>query len=564
MIKLNKKGLSVVELIVSFVLCLLVFIFIIQVVTAVEELYINLGIKTELLNKQALISEKMNAKLDNETILIKSCGDDCLIFFYRDQSFQKMQIDKNENTFIIGDDVFDFNGLGFVDSLKATVASDYAYSMSILTISLDIKNSIFDSGKYVIKSYLQYNSDEVVYSPSNSKKAEIFLLGPAVSYKFSEDLFIEPGWIVYYPSGKITINENDVKSSGIEYDSDDNGFVRYQGVGEAAGSEKTRTIRNYKIAKDYIVDAYENGSSEIYLYSELGRYVYKGDNPNNYLAIGSKLFRIISLDIQPHYVIGEDGKVVTINGEKQKENKYLIKVLSEDYLKDENGNATLPYGTRNDFSGWERKICNGDDCYIERQYMNSLVNDVYLQGLLNTGAGRLQIKNGTFNTGTVGPNYLFNGFGIVGNVRYEWQSKEIFDEEGYGSSTEPGKWDGICVDDVCAPNAGIMSLTDVLFASADPGCLDTIVIQGGVKCSNDNWIWRQQAVGAEQTFYRLMTRVTFKNTWLLSEINYLSAHDSTGEFKTRVALYLDADLYIMGSGTKDSPYVLYTMKKENN
>ena len=58
--KVNNKGLSVVELIVSFVLCILVFIFIIQVVSSVEELYLNLGIKTQLLNKQTLISEKLN------------------------------------------------------------------------------------------------------------------------------------------------------------------------------------------------------------------------------------------------------------------------------------------------------------------------------------------------------------------------------------------------------------------------------------------------------------------------------------------------------------------------
>ena len=71
---MDNKGLSVVELIVSFVLCILVFVFIVQVVSSVEELYINLGIKTELLNKQSLISEEMNNKFsDNKTILIKEC-----------------------------------------------------------------------------------------------------------------------------------------------------------------------------------------------------------------------------------------------------------------------------------------------------------------------------------------------------------------------------------------------------------------------------------------------------------------------------------------------------------
>jgi len=577
--KINNKGLSVVELIVSFVLCLLVFIFIIQVVSSVEELYINLGIKTELLNRQALISEKINNKfLDNKTILIKSCGDDCLTFFYKNQTSEKLQIDKNNNNFIIGNDVFNFSGLGFVDSLSANITSDYAYSHSILTISLNIKNSVFDDGKYIIKAYLQFNNDEVVYSPSTSNKAEIFLLGPAVSYKFSEDLFVEPGWIVYYPSGKITINAADVKSSGLNYDSDNNAFIKYTGTGEAAGSEKTRTIKNYKLAKDYIIDSYEkSANSGIYLYSELGRYVYKGENPNNYIALGNKLFRIISLDIQSQYVIGEDGKVLTIDGIKQKENKYLLKVVSDNYLEDEEGEQLIPFGASDSsspiyyVSPWSREICATESCYTESQYINTLVNNVYLKSLLNTGTGKQQIKNGTFNVGNVDrKTYRFSAYGIYSGdqTRYSYSAKEIYEVEGadftYAGTTDPGKWNGECVDDVCEPNAAILSLTDILFSSSNAECLDTIVIQNGVKCVHDNWLWSQKSDTEDRQVYRLMTRASHNLTWLLTELNYLSQQTVTEKYRTKPTLYLDADLYIMGSGTKESPYVLYTMKKGNN
>ena len=575
--KIGNKGLSVVELIVSFVLCILVYIFIIQVVSALEELYVNLGIKTALLNRQTIISEKINSKLtDNKIVLVKNCGEDCLIFFHEDNTFNKIQINKEKNTFIVDEDTYDFSGLGFVDSLTASVTNDYAYSEAILTIDLNIKNSIFDDNKYIIRAYYQYNVNETVYSSSSSNKAEIFLLGPAVSYKFSEDLFIEPGWIVFYPSGRVVINGDDVKSSGLEYDKDGNAFVRYTGVGDAAGSEKTRTIQSYKTAKDFIIDSYSsNSNGDIYLYSELGRYVYKGSDPNNYIAIGSKLFRIISLDIQQQYQTDEDGRIIVVDGVKQKENKYLLKVMSNNFLTDETGNELLPFGTIQDaahplfyMSAWYKNICNNNNCVEEGQYINNLVNDVYLQGLLNTGAGKLQIRNGTFNVGLVDwTTYRLSGFGVT--RVFEYSAKEIFEVEGaditWGDgTTDLGKWNGDCNGEFCNPNAGIMSLTDILFASSDADCLDTIVIDNGVECVFDNWIWHQKGDTETRQFYRLMTRSTINTTWLLSELNYLSTKLPYDEYRTRATLYLDADLYIMGSGTKDSPYILYTMKKANN
>ena len=574
--KVNNKGLSVVELIVSFVLCILVFIFIIQVVSSVEELYLNLGIKTQLLNKQTLISEKLNNTFkENKTVLIKNCGNDCLTFFYKNNTSMKMQIDKAKNNFIFGDDVYNFDGLGFVDSLTITANNDYAYHEGILIINLNIKNSTFDNGKYLIKALYQFNSGETIYSASNSNKAEIFLLGPAVSYKFTEDLFIEPGWIVYYPNGEITINSNDVVPSKIDFDNDGNGFIRYQGVGNAAGVEKIRTIKNYETAKGRILNLYEKTpSAGLYYYDGTGRYVYKGTNPDNYLAIGSKVFRIISLDIQSQYVLDENNHVVVVNGEKQKETKYLLKVVSNDYISDETNNNVLPFGNAPagtrlfNMSAWSRKYCNSSNCTFERQYINALVNDIYLQSLLNTGTGNLQIKNGTFNVGSVDfHQYHLSTIYSGSNEQLSYEAKTIYDIEGadvtWGNgSTDPGKWSGDCNSDVCPPNAAILSLTDILFASSDPGCLNNVVVDNGVRCAQSNWLWRQKSDEQDRMEYRLMTRINYTNTWLLTEQNFLSTQDVTHRYRTKATLYLDADLYIMGNGTIENPYVLYTIEKD--
>lgn len=566
--KVNNKGLSVVELIVSFVLCILVFVFIIQVVSAIEELYINLGIKTELLNKQSLISEQLNNKFEtNKTILIKSCGDDCLTFFYKDNTFEKMQIDKAANNFIFGDEIYNFNGLGFVDGI--TINDEPAYNRGILTINLNIKNSIFDNGKYIIKALYQYSNSDTIYSPTTSDKAEIFLLGPAVSYKFSEELFIEPGWIVYYPDGRIVINSPDVKASGLSFDNDGNGFITYTGINEVAGASKVRTIKNYETAKTRILNLYEkSNNSGLYYYDGTGRYVYKGENPNNYLTIGSKVFRIISLEVQEKYSLDEDGHVIVVDGEKQKESKYLLKVVSNDYVENEESNNMLPFSmvpyesVLFNSSVWSKKVCDGDNCRIEKQYLNSVVNDIYLQALLNTGAGKLQIMNGTFNVGVVDWNQYFHLSLSASSDpnEYTYQAKAIYDAEGsdvtWGNgTTDPGKWSGNCLEDVCPPNAAILSLTDVLFAGGASTCENSIKIQGAVHCVFDNWIWKQSVNRDE---YRLLTRDNYTNTWMLTEQNFLSAQSVMTSYKARATMFLDADLYIMGSGTAENPYTLYT------
>ncbi len=562
---MDKKGLSVVELIVSFVLCILVFIFIIQIVSSIEELYINLGIKTNLLNKQSLIAEDINNKFYNtKTLLIKKCDTDCFTFFYKDNTSEKMFIDKESNTFHFGENTYSFQNLGFVDGLTITLTPSSNYDESILTVNLNIKNSIFDSGKYVIKAIYQFSSNETVYSANNLDGAEIFLLGPAVSYKFSEDLFIEPGWMVYYPDGTITINKNDVTPSSLEYDQDGNGYIIYTGNGAAAGQTKKRVIKNYETAKDHILDLYKNSpTSGITFYDTIGKHVYKGENPNNYILIGTNMFRIISMDLQEKYVLNDQNEEV-------KENKYLLKVVSEDILADNEGNTRLPFGNARDngpldnMSVWMKKKCNNGECVIYKQEINRIVNEEWLAKLLNTGTGKLQIVNGTFNMGLVN----WNSYNIGPNDQPKeaitnYPIKQIYDDERSDvelyEDRDEGTWHGNCLENICGPNAGILSLTDVLFAG--PKCIDNVVVEYNgsvdVKCAENNWLWPQ----LDGMQLRLMTRDNITNTWVLTDRSFFIASNVYGEFETKATIYLDADLYITGTGTKENPYSLYSIIK---
>ena len=57
-----KKGFTVVELIASFTLAIIIAVLMFQVVLIIKGIFTNSGLKTQLLNKQALISDNIYRK----------------------------------------------------------------------------------------------------------------------------------------------------------------------------------------------------------------------------------------------------------------------------------------------------------------------------------------------------------------------------------------------------------------------------------------------------------------------------------------------------------------------
>ncbi len=528
----SKKGMSVVELIVAFVLCILVFVFIMQVVATIEELYLNLGVKTELLNKQSLISEKINEKLnDHSVMLIKKCGSDCYTFIYKDNTFEKMEINKTNNTFSFGNDIYHFNNLGKVTALTMQSNRNAAYNKGILSINLDIKNSIFEGGKYLIKAYYQYDENETAFSETRIDKPEIILFGSASDYELSVTDYKEPGWMVYYPNGTVTINSNDVTASSITVDNAGIFYITYTGTGAASGATARRDIKKLLSAKEKILNLYASQEEFINTVGGTGKYVYRGDNPNNYILVANRLFRILSLDIQNNYKLDSNNNIVTSGGNKVLEDKYLLKVVSNNYLTDTSKNVTIAYGIADDgftTSAWT----SGNNT----KYMYRLVNQVYLQELLNTGTGHVQIKNGIFHTGRVDINN-FEGLAL----------KDIYDRESLEYEGYSGTWSG-CTETKCEPNAAILSLTDVMFASGNSSCTTNASVGA---CRSNNWVLKDSEI------IRLMTRHSVDRTWAVSTSSYVDRAISS-EIRNRVTLYLDANLYMIGDGTIDNPYQLYT------
>ena len=66
---MNNKGLTVVELVVSFVLAVVIALLLFEIVFVLKDTYILVGAKSVLLNKQAVVSNHINELFENKTII---------------------------------------------------------------------------------------------------------------------------------------------------------------------------------------------------------------------------------------------------------------------------------------------------------------------------------------------------------------------------------------------------------------------------------------------------------------------------------------------------------------
>ena len=160
-----KKGFTVVELIVSFSLTMVIVVFLFQIVISLKNMYTANSLKTELLNKQAIISDKINNSFNKKTITnVTKCGSYCLNFIYSDNSSEMLKINYNENSFQFGS----YKTLLPDNSYMSNPSIDIVYSgtfledsnNSILVINIPIYSDFLKNQNYGINVMYQYNSND--------------------------------------------------------------------------------------------------------------------------------------------------------------------------------------------------------------------------------------------------------------------------------------------------------------------------------------------------------------------------------------------------------------------
>ncbi len=107
--KLNNRGFTVVELLASFILTMVIVVFLFEIVLELRNVYINETVRTDVLNKNAIIANDINKMLKSNTISNASCsGSTCTITFITDKGTENKTISVNSNMVTIGNQKVSF------------------------------------------------------------------------------------------------------------------------------------------------------------------------------------------------------------------------------------------------------------------------------------------------------------------------------------------------------------------------------------------------------------------------------------------------------------------------
>jgi len=160
---MKKNGFTVVELIVSFSLTVVITIFLVQIIMALNNLYNNSGVKTELLTKQSLISSQLNNKLSQKIILsLTDCGEHCIQFNYSDATNDILKIDYTNNTFQFGNFLTNLPNDSYFKDAKIDVVYGATIQTNVNNAILNIIIPIYSNnieGDFGVNVVYQFNSN---------------------------------------------------------------------------------------------------------------------------------------------------------------------------------------------------------------------------------------------------------------------------------------------------------------------------------------------------------------------------------------------------------------------
>ena len=221
---MNKKGFTVVELIVSFALTMLVVTFLFEMIISLKDIYVESGIKSQLLNKQAIISSKVNNDFKNKTIKIAlKCGSGCLNFFFDDNSSTKLIVDTNSNLFTYGNyttKLIDGSSFGAFDIRNETVLGvNSGDNDSFIIIKIPINHPLLKTDDFGINITYQYDSrvtsiSDISFDSSSATEDRILLKGASTMSNPSGTTWVDPGYYVAKADGAIEDTDIHVTVTG--------------------------------------------------------------------------------------------------------------------------------------------------------------------------------------------------------------------------------------------------------------------------------------------------------------------------------------------------------------
>lgn len=266
--------------------------------------------------------------------------------------------------------------------------------------------------------------------------------------------------------------------------------------------------------KELVKDDEKTGYVEDLAYAS--KYYFEGANPNNYIVLANRCFRIVNIanngNIKAIYdgYYNENGCELTSNGyamivrtafDKNTNNYYneetTIRTLIDGYIKDKNVND---------------KIDLSDD-------MDKLANATWYVGAVNTTS---------------------NLKGIVSSERTSKGNSALTNQEKYYSITS---------------KIGLANVSDFIKASSSETCvgMSSAYSNPNYECKNDNYLALEGYPTWSMNAYNDANNRTWRITGLGSLIPNLVSNDGA---YIRPVVYIKGNVLITGNGTTKDPYIV--------
>lgn len=205
---MKNKGFTVVEMLSAFTLSSIIIIILFQLIINLKELYMSSGIKTELLNKQYLMTNKIYSDLNGKQIVsIDSCinMEKCISFTYSDGLVKNLEIDEENKTIKYDNYIVKLNS--YTNFGNIIIDFDGTSEQNkIVNINVPIYNDQIKDTNFGINIVYPYSNQTVVNNTNYNYKIN------GITIKSSENTPTMENPVTYTglgATGNIYIKQND-------------------------------------------------------------------------------------------------------------------------------------------------------------------------------------------------------------------------------------------------------------------------------------------------------------------------------------------------------------------
>ncbi len=267
--------------------------------------------------------------------------------------------------------------------------------------------------------------------------------------------------------------------------------------------------------------------------TELGRYVYKGADPNNYITLGSDTYRIISVESDGTLKVIKNGSIVSMAFDTS---NTRYSTVSTDYCNSTYGckvwgskTTTLNSSGSNvttmprEVGGTEYNLPDAEatlNTYLNNDWYNSLDSNV-----------KSKVVTHMFNVGVTKKNETSLANTITQEQAYKWKGK-----------------------------VGLMNPSDYVKASTNSACTSVSEYYSNSSCYNNsathNWIFAGPVAKSSSWTIAPFSHSSANLVFYVCSGGYLTGYGASISLGAAPVLYLSSNIQLSGKGTSGEPFTI--------